>query len=464
MHEPQRPQSSADQPRHGNATHHDPSISHSTQTVAHSPTSAHYASKKSAPNPWAYVLGLLAVLLVGLGLGRYWGSKQAQNADAATNSAAAAANAKQVTTADTANTSQTAVSTTNDKAAVLTVEVISPKSEAVGNNLSADGTVEGKNIANVSGRVNGVAIERILVDEGDWVKAGQTLAVFDAKRLEQTAIEAQAGVAEAQASHANAVANAERVVPLLEIDAVSQQEVDRYVTAAEQTKAALVSAQARLNGAKLALRDTKVVAPVSGIITNKHAQIGSVPQQALFSIIEGGVLEWQAKVSPEQLKLIQTGMPVIVKTPTDNWINGKVTRISPQAGGDRRITVAATLENSRQVQAGMLLTGEFVLDSQSQTVVPVAAVVSHDGYDYLMLVKNITDKDGTATGMVERLKVELGKQLDKQVVVNSPLPADALIVRQGGGFLNDGDKVRVVTAGNTGHAGQTKPQPTGAGN
>lgn len=448
MHEPQRPQSSAEQPKHDNATRHEPSISHHTQPI-------HHGFKKSTPNLWAYVLGLMAVLLMGLGLGHHWGSKQGKNSNQTM-----------------ANTDKTAVNPTGtDKSAVLTVEVISPTSQDVGNNLLADGTVAGKSIANVSGRVNGVAIEKILVDEGDWVKAGQTLAVFDAKGLEQNVIEAQASVVEAQANHANAVANAERVVPLLDIDAVSQQEVDRYVSTAEQARALLVSAQARLNGAELTLRDSKVIAPVSGIISNKHAQIGSVPQQALFSIIEGGVLEWQAKVDPEQLKLIQVGMPVIVKTPSNDWINGKVTRISPKVADDRRMTVAATLENSRQIQAGMLLSGEFVMDSQPQTVVPVASVVSHDGYDYLMLVKDISDQDGSRTGTVERLKVELGKQIDKQVVVNSRLPNNALIIRQGGGFLNDGDKVRVVTDVNaaqaqaTGQAqAQTRSKSMGVGN
>lgn len=457
MHEPQRPQSSAEQPKHDNATRHDQSVGHNPnpKNNSHQPASTYLMPKKSAPNLWAYVLGLMAVLLVGLGLGHYWGSKQGKNSNQTM-----------------ANTDKTAVNPTGtDKSAVLTVEVISPTSQDVDNNLLADGTVAGKSIANVSGRVNGVAIEKILVDEGDWVKAGQTLAVFDAKGLEQNVIEAQASVVEAQANHANAVANAERVIPLLDIDAVSQQEVDRYVSTAEQARALLVSAQARLNGAELTLRDSKVIAPVSGIISNKHAQIGSVPQQALFSIIEGGVLEWQAKVDPEQLKLIQIGMPVIVKTPSNDWINGKVTRISPKVADDRRMMVAATLENSRQIQAGMLLSGEFVMDSQPQTVVPVASVVSHDGYDYLMLVKDISDQDGSRTGTVERLKVELGKQIDKQVVVNSRLPNNALIIRQGGGFLNDGDKVRVVTDVNaaqaqaTGQAqAQTHSKSMGVGN
>ena len=119
----------------------------------------------------------------------------------------------------------------------------------------------------------------------------------------------------------------------------------------------------------------------------------------------------------------------------------------------------------------MLLSGEFVMDSQPQTVVPVASVVSHDGYDYLMLVKDISDQDGSRIGTVERLKVELGKQIDKQVVVNSRLPNNALIIRQGGGFLNDGDKVRVVTDVNaaqaqaTGQAqAQTHSKSMGVGN
>src|SRR5690606_32910019 len=101
--------------------------------------------------------------------------------------------------------------------AELSVETVSPSQDRIGNTLSADGTINAKDVANVSAKVNGVAIERILVEERDRVKAGQVLAIFDTDAMDQKVLQAEAVVAEADVTLANATADAARVLPLFEI-------------------------------------------------------------------------------------------------------------------------------------------------------------------------------------------------------------------------------------------------------
>lgn len=327
---------------------------------------------------------------------------------------------------------------------VLTVETIVPNVGQVKLNLQTDGTIVPKDTASVSGRVGGVAVERILVNEGDWVKKGQPLAVFDTQTLEQNVVQAKASLAQAQASYANAKATVDRVKPLLEIDAVSKQEVDSYITAAEQSYASVVSAQAQLNSQQLTLNNARVVAPVSGIISEKTAQVGSIPQGALFTIIQGGSLQWKAQINPKQRQNIGVGTPVLVNAGSGKVLQGRVGRIDPVANNNRKINVYANLEPNKAVQSGMLLSGEFVFGVQDKVVVPVASVVSFDGYDYLMLVTDITVKDGVNIGRVKRHKITLGDQYGDMVAISSNLPKGALLVRQGGSFLNEGDLVRVA--------------------
>lgn len=387
-------------------------------------------------------------IVVGFFLNNYLTNKKMANSQLdATKDASAAVKDNDSQAADTKAEQQP----------VLTVETIVPNVGQVKLNLQTDGTIVPKDTASVSGRVGGVAVERILVNEGDWVKKGQPLAVFDTQTLEQNVVQAKASLAQAQASYANAKATVDRVKPLLEINAVSKQEVDSYITAADQAYASVVSAQAQLNSQQLTLNNARVVAPVSGIISEKTAQVGSIPQGALFTIIQGGSLQWKAQINPKQRQNIGVGTPVLVNAGSGKVLQGRVERIDPVADNNRKINVYANLEPNKAVQSGMLLSGEFVFGVQDKVVVPVASVVSFDGYDYLMLVTDITVKDGVNIGRVKRHKITLGDQYGDIVAISSSLPKDALLVRQGGSFLNEGDLVRVAKMDQPNIGNQKKP-------
>lgn len=379
-----------------------------------------------------WLLPVLAiVLVVGVLVGKYWGGDEAaSNESPATNNAQS----------DDVNTKAA-----SSEQAVLSVETVSPIQDSIGNTLSADGTIAAKDIANVSAKVNGVAIERILVEEGQRVKAGQILAVFDTDAMEQQVLQAEADVAEAEATLANATADAARVLPLIDIDAISKQEADRYRTAKLQAQASLQASKARLSTQRLSVDNANVVAPVSGVISEKMAEVGMVAGgEPLFTIIKGGILEWRADIDPKLIGEVNVGTPVRVSLPGGDSVMGQVSRIAPTADDNRQITIYASLSANSKVRAGMYQTGEFLLGSASTQTVPNSAIVSNDGYDYVMLITNVSIKDGKTTGRVKQQRVALGERLGDSVAVAEPLPADSQIVKQGGSFLNDGDLVRIV--------------------
>lgn len=404
-------------------------------------------SKKTASKLPLWLLPVLAaVLIIGVLIGKYWDGSD----KAATDESPASSR----TSSDGAT-----ASATSTEQAVLSVETVSPSQDDIGNTLSADGTIDAKDTANVSAKVNGVAIERILVEEGDRVKAGQVLAIFDTDAMEQQVLQAEADVAEAEATLANASADAARVLPLIDIDAISKQEADRYRTAKLQAQAALQASKARLSTQRLSVDNATVVAPVSGVISEKMAEVGMVAGgEPLFTIIKGGILEWRADIDPKLVGEVSVGTPVRVSLPDGDTVMGKVSRIAPTADNNRQITIYASLAANTKVRAGMYQTGEFLLGSASTQTVPNSAIVSNDGYDYVMLVTNVTTQDGQTMGRIKQQRVTLGERLGENVAVLEPLPSDSQIVKQGGSFLNDGDLVRIVDGvSQTSTAAQAQP-------
>ncbi|MCG3841945.1 efflux RND transporter periplasmic adaptor subunit [Psychrobacter sp. Ps1] len=383
------------------------------------------------PPIWLWPV-LAAVLVIGVLLGKYWGNDGSAAAD-------------ESATANSVANDQATGSDASIEQSVLSVETVSPSQDDIGSTLSADGTINAKDTANVSAKVNGVAIERILVEEGDRVRAGQVLAVFDTDAMEQQVLQAQADVAEAEATLANASADAARVLPLIDIDAISKQEADRYRTSEVRARASLQASKARLSNQRLTLENAKVVAPVSGIISEKIVEVGQVTGgDPLFTIIKGGVLEWRADIDPKLIGDINVGTPVQVSLPGGDTVMGQVNRIAPTADNNRQITIYASLAANSKIRAGMYQTGEFLLGSTSTQTIPNSAVVSNDGYDYVMLVTESTTRDNRSMGRIKQQRVTLGDRLGESVAVLEPLPSDSRIVKQGGSFLNDGDLVRVV--------------------
>lgn len=403
---------------------------------AYIPYSAETA--KSKPN-WLWVLPLLLMtLLIGLFAGRMWGEKQPEDNELTTE--------RSVTPQMGTATGVTEIEKEVSQKPVLTVETVTPTQSSVTKDLTADGTISPETTSTVSGKVNGVAIDRVLVREGDQVKKGQVLAIFDTDAMQQQLIQAKAELAEAESSYELAKRDADRVLPLLEINAISQQEADRYVATANQASASVAASRARLNNQNLNMQNAKVTAPVSGVISEKSANVGSVPgPEPLFTIIEEGKLEWQAQVDPNKVGEINVGTPVEVSLPNNKSVMGKVSRISPTAeDGSRQITIYASLARNPNARAGMYQRGTFKLGSDAKSTIPVSAVVTQDGYDYVMQVKAVKDENRETIYRVSRVKVKLGERQGDRVVLLEPIPGEANIVRQGGSFLSDGDVVTIA--------------------
>jgi HlyD family secretion protein len=268
---------------------------------------------------------------------------------------------------------------------VLSGLILSGCGENNDGNITGSGTIETTNIV-VSSKVNGT-VKKIVKDEGDAVKLGDTVLIIDSEVYElqleqanaiQSAAEARYRLItegarkedkalakeklnQAQTNFNLAKIKKERIENLYKSNSISQQKYDdviaKYKLAQaqlnsakqhylkikngarpeeiQQAKANLEKANANLNLIKKQIRDCYVTSPQNGVIVKKFVEIGEnvPPFGALFKVSDLSTVKLVIYVSEQELGKVKLGQTVEVKTDTypDKIYKGKVTYISPEA-------------------------------------------------------------------------------------------------------------------------------------
>jgi RND family efflux transporter MFP subunit len=137
------------------------------------------------------------------------------------------------------------------------------------------GHFEAVDQVDVRPRVSGY-LQSVGFSDGGMVKKGQVLFVIDPRPYQATLDQAKAQAARAQATLQNAGTALARGKTLLEARAISQEELDNRQAAERQAAADLDAAQANVRAAALNLEFTKVVAPMSGRISDRRVAPGNL--------------------------------------------------------------------------------------------------------------------------------------------------------------------------------------------
>lgn len=202
-------------------------------------------------------------------------------------------------------------------------------------------------------------LERVNAQEGDAVRAGQVLAVFDATAARAQLAAARAALAGAQRDYGAASM-------LHKAGAVSEQDAVRARVAREAAEAQVV--QAREN-----VQHATVTAPISGTITSKEVERGEVVQPGItmMSIANIGELELQAAVPADQISAVLVGQ--LVNVTLDAYpgriVQGRVARIEAVADPQtRQVNVYVRVPNPRgDLVGGLFATGAIITDVAPQS-------------------------------------------------------------------------------------------------
>jgi RND family efflux transporter MFP subunit len=328
----------------------------------------------------------------------------------------------------------------------LTVTTVTPTQTMLPVTLAANGSIAAWQEASVGAEAGGLRIAEVLVGVGDRVVRGQVLARFASSTLQAESAQAQAALAEAEASAAEAANNAARARTLQQTGAMSASQINQYITAEATARARVAAARAQLQQQQVRLSQSAVHAPDDGVISARNATVGAVVSNGaeLFRLIRKGRLEWRAEVTAAELGRITPGTMAIVTAPSGARLEGRVRMIGPTVDPQSRVAlVYVDLKPlpgpaSGSARAGMFARGDFDLGAQPALTLPQPAVVVREGFSYVFRVN--------PDNRVSQVKVEIGRIAGDRLQVLSGITSDMRVVASGGGFLNDGDLVRVADA------------------
>jgi RND family efflux transporter MFP subunit len=321
----------------------------------------------------------------------------------------------------------------------LTVTVTQPQPATLAMKIAANGNIAAWQEASVGTEANGLRLAEVKVNVGDVVKRGQVLATFAPDTINADLAQIRAAVAEAEATLAEASANAQRARELQTTGALSAQQIAQYLTAERTAQARLEAQRAAAKTQQLRLAQTQVLAPDSGVISARGATVGAVlpAGQELFRLIRGGRLEWRAEVTAADLAQLKPGQTATVTPSGGAAVKGTVRMLAPTVDPQTRNGIVyVDLPASGPARAGMFARGEFEIGSGQALTLPQSAVMLRDGFSYVLRVG--------PDSKVTQTKVAIGRRAGDRLEITGGLDASAKVVAAGGGFLGDGDMVRVV--------------------
>ena len=340
---------------------------------------------------------------------------------------------------------QSASATVVKGAAIETV-----KSAAVAETIEVVGTVRARTSAVVSTRIPGT-VSVLRVREGDRVKKGQLLAQLDAPENQATAAVAFAGIDEARRSLDEALSRKkladttfERYHNLFNEHAVTRQEFDTRQTEKELAAQVVARAEARLKQAQEGSRAastiadyTKIIAPISGIITSKQADLGATvfPSQPLMTIEDEGSYQLELAVPESQANKIKPGTAVLVTLDSLNTsFNTSIAEVVPASDSASRTFLAKIMLTNKGLKSGMFGRGSLNLGSTVNAMtVPKKAVVERGALTSVWAV----DKESVARMRL----IKTGKTVGDRVEILSGLSDGERVVVGGVELVSEGAKV-----------------------
>jgi RND family efflux transporter MFP subunit len=325
-----------------------------------------------------------------------------------------------------------------------TVSVVEPGRSTVTGVINATGTLAATHEIPVGVVGEGGRVVSVPVQVGDWVRAGQVLAVIDRSVQNQQAAGAAAQIEVAQANAQLAQSNLDRALKLVDRGFISKADVDRLTSTRDAAVAQVKVAQASYR--ELLARNARlnIVAPVGGLILERNVEVGQVlgagGQNPPFTMAEGGQMELLAKVGEDDLGTISVGATAEV-TPvgTDKVFTGRIWKKEPTIDPtDRQGIVRVALGYDAALHPGGFASAVINGGAVVAPRLPESAIMS-DGKGNYVYVVGKDDK-------VERRDVKTGTVTDQGTAVISGLSGNERVVLRAGGFLNPGDKVRPVAS------------------
>jgi len=235
---------------------------------------------------------------------------------------------------------------------------------AVDLSFPAESLVEAVQQATVGAQVAGRVLE-VKADAGQRVKKGELLMRIDGREAEES-------MRAAEALYANAKVSYERTRSLVAQKFMSPAALDK-------ARAELDAASANRAAAGAGQSHASILAPMSGIIARRHAEMGDMatPGKPLFTIYEPGSLRVTASVPQYRLKEMRGVKAARVEFPElGKWVDAQSVNVLPTADASTHVSqVRVALPAMPEATPGMFARVHFVIGQAEKLTVPASAVL-----------------------------------------------------------------------------------------
>jgi RND family efflux transporter MFP subunit len=309
--------------------------------------------------------------------------------------------------------------------------------------IIASGQIESRETAVISTRIMGF-VSSVKVKPGDRVQKGQLLLTISSGDIQAKRAQAQAMVTEAEAALSDAQKDYERYEELYKKQSASTKEFENVTLRYTSIKAKAEAARQMKNEADAMLAYTNLVAPFSGVVTQKNIDEGSMsnPGMPLLLLEQEGDYHVKASVSESEVGNLKVGndAEVTVKSTEKSFV-GKIAEISPSSqfnGGQFQIKVSVPGADKAGLFSGMFVSLSIStanLSVESSPLVPASAIVHKDQLSGLYTVSE------NQTAQLRWVKV--GRKYGDQVEILSGISAAEKFIVKSEGKLFSGASVLV---------------------
>nr|WP_228275270.1 efflux RND transporter periplasmic adaptor subunit [Sphingosinithalassobacter tenebrarum] len=322
---------------------------------------------------------------------------------------------------------------------IPTVTVAVPGRQAIQRVVSGTGSLAARREMPVGVVGEGGMVTRVLVEPGDWVRAGQVLARIDRSVQSQTVESLQAQVRVARADAEIAQSELDRAKQLVDRGFVSQADVERKTATRDSAVARVRVAEAQLAEARARNNRLDIRAPEAGLILTRNVEPGQVVSPGsgtLFRIAKGGQMELRAQLPEDDLQQLHAGVPAQVSpVGTDQVFEGEVWQVSPVIDPQTRQGIARiSLSYDPALRPGGFASARIVAGSNEAPMLPQSAIQSDANGNYVYI---LNDQDEAV-----RRPIRAGEVSDEGVAIVDGLNGNERVVLSAGAFLNEGQKVK----------------------
>jgi membrane fusion protein (multidrug efflux system) len=248
-------------------------------------------------------------------------------------------------------------------------------------------------------------LQGVYVREGDRVRSGQLLALFEAVEQQSTLQSANADKAAAEGDLATAEWNLRQSEDLFKAGAIAEGELRVARNSVSTARARLAAANARVRTSSTSARDTRVLAPTSGTVEKRFVENGEHVSNGaqMFSVVRNDVLELAAAVPERVANSVSPGQPVRFLA-NGRTFEGRVARVSPTVDPlSRSVTVYVQVPNGDgALKGGTFATGTLLARNIPGAItVPISAIRQTVGSGQIVyrIEKGTLDTAGVTVGV-----------------------------------------------------------------